>query len=93
MAGDPKQLGPVIKCSYASQMGYDVSMLERLMDNHPYKRDDDGKYNERFIMQLVRNYRSHSVILHVPNELFYDGVLEAFAPTGWSHQFIYSTHM
>lgn len=81
MAGDPKQLGPVIKCSMAIQMGYGLSMLERLMDNHPYKRHDDGKYNERYIMQLVRNYRSHSAILHVPNELFYDGILKPHAPT------------
>lgn len=84
MAGDPKQLGPVIKCSFANQMGYGMSMLERLMENHPYQRTEDGNYNSRYIMQLVRNYRSHSAILHVPNELFYDGSLKPCAAKGQS---------
>lgn len=29
---------------------------------------------------LVRNYRSHATLLAVPNQLFYDGRLEAAAP-------------
>lgn len=82
-AGDPKQLGPVIKCSLAQKMGYDVSMLERLMESGPYKKNSvSGDYDNRFILQLIRNYRSHPVILHVPNELFYECALKANAHAG-----------
>lgn len=82
-AGDPKQLGPVIKCSLAQKMGYDISMLERLMATDPYKKNlVNGEYDKRYIMQLIRNYRSHPVILHVPNELFYESTLTANAHTG-----------
>lgn len=58
-------------------------MLERLMSADPYKRHPEtNKFNERYIIQLVRNYRSHPVILTVPNDLFYDGVLLPQADKG-----------
>lgn len=46
------------------------------MSSAPYKRNEQtGQYNHQYIIQLVYNYRSHPVILHVPNEMFYEGSL------------------
>lgn len=48
-----------------------------------YKEDRrTGKYNQKYIVQLVKNYRSHKDILCVPNELFYKGNLVATASAG-----------
>lgn len=50
LAGDPMQLGPVIKSRLAMAYGLNVSMLERLMNRPVYLRDEDafgasGAYN------------------------------------------------
>lgn len=50
LAGDPMQLGPVIKSRLAMAYGLNVSMLERLMSRPVYLRDEDafgacGAYN------------------------------------------------
>lgn len=50
LAGDPMQLGPVIKSRLAMAYGLNVSMLERLMSRPAYLRDEDafgacGAYN------------------------------------------------
>lgn len=50
LAGDPMQLGPVIKSRLAMAYGLHVSMLERLMSRPVYLRDEDafgacGAYN------------------------------------------------
>jgi superfamily I DNA and/or RNA helicase len=55
-------------------------MMERLMKNSLYERhgqkDQDGLwYDPMMITELVRNYRSHPTIFHVPNQLFYNGDL------------------
>jgi hypothetical protein len=39
------------------------------------KNSEEGSYNERFITKLRRNFRSHELILELPNRLFYDGEL------------------
>lgn len=55
--------------------------MERLFKLPLYSpAEDTGRYNERFIVQLTKNYRSHDAILNIPNKLFYDGKLEAEAP-------------
>ena len=39
---------------------------------------DDGTsnaYDSRVVVKLVRNYRSHPDILHLPNNMFYNGEL------------------
>ncbi|XP_073325870.1 putative helicase mov-10-B.1 [Pagrus major] len=80
LAGDPKQLGPVITSRVAEDNGLGVSMLERLMrDIDLYKSDDTHGFNNHFITKLLRNYRSHPAILEIPNKLFYKGELQAFA--------------
>nr|XP_042700168.1 RNA helicase Mov10l1 isoform X1 [Chrysemys picta bellii] len=50
LAGDPMQLGPVIKSTLAMVYGLNISMLERLMSRSLYQRNEDtfgvyGSYN------------------------------------------------
>ncbi|XP_059188712.1 putative helicase mov-10-B.2 [Centropristis striata] len=80
LAGDPKQLGPIITSRVAEKHGLNVSLLERLMDNVKlYRPHETDGFNNRFVTKLLRNYRSHPAILKIPNELFYDGELQPFA--------------
>ncbi|XP_070766761.1 putative helicase mov-10-B.1 [Enoplosus armatus] len=79
LAGDPKQLGPIITSGMAQKHGMGVSLLERLMDINLYKSHETQGFNNRFITKLLRNYRSHPAILKIPNELFYKGELQPFA--------------
>nr|XP_022908608.1 putative helicase mov-10-B.1 [Onthophagus taurus] len=77
IAGDPQQLGPVCQSKVAERKGLSLSILERLMNMDLYQSDNEGKYDERFISMLKLNYRSHPFVLHVPNDLFYEGKLRA----------------
>ncbi|KAM3617817.1 uncharacterized protein V6R79_011507 [Siganus canaliculatus] len=80
LAGDPKQMGPVITCTTAVRHGLGVSLLERLMSDFDiYKSHETLGFNNRFITKLLRNYRSRPAILKIPNELFYEGELQAHA--------------
>ncbi|KAM7269280.1 hypothetical protein ACFE04_024777 [Oxalis oulophora] len=72
LAGDPKQLGPVIHSKNAENFGLGKSFLERLFEFDPYKNED-----ECYVTKLVRNYRCHPKILDLPSELFYNGELLA----------------
>ncbi|XP_041800816.1 putative helicase mov-10-B.1 [Chelmon rostratus] len=81
LAGDINQLGPVIMSKLAEKHGLGVSLLERLMrDINLYKLHETYGFNNRFVTKLLRNYRSHPALLKIPNELFYKGELQAFAP-------------
>ncbi|CAG8601345.1 12594_t:CDS:2 [Acaulospora colombiana] len=75
LAGDPKQLGPIIHSSIARNRSLGTSLIERLvnMDNSPYS------FDENFIhgVKLLKNYRSHPAILDFPNREFYEADLEA----------------
>nr|XP_046239070.1 putative helicase mov-10-B.1 isoform X2 [Scatophagus argus] len=81
LAGDPKQLGPILRSPLALQYGLGLSLLERLMtDNILYQKStDSGHFDSRFVTKLLRNYRSHAAILKIPNELFYENELQVFA--------------
>ena len=80
IAGDPKQLGPIVRSTTAIKGGLDISYLERLITTCPiYARDNNGNYNNNVITKLINCYRCHPAILKVPNDLFYDGDL---VPTG-----------
>ncbi|KAL4622450.1 putative helicase mov-10-B.1 isoform X1 [Arapaima gigas] len=81
LAGDPKQLGPILRSPLAIQNGLGLSVLERLMLHNPLyqKAQPTGVFEERFVTKLLRNYRSHPAILRIPNDLFYDGELQVFA--------------
>ncbi|XP_058712110.1 helicase MOV-10 isoform X2 [Poecile atricapillus] len=76
LAGDPKQLGPVLTSPLAIQHGLGTSLLERLMLHNPLYKKSSGGYNPQFITKLLWNYRSHEAILRIPNELFYENELK-----------------
>ena len=69
-----QQLGPVVKSVQAQYLGLKKSMIERLIKNFDlYSRQpDNGKYNEKYVIQLTKNYRSHPKIIEMSNILFYD---------------------
>uniref|UniRef100_A0A6J0V6P1 RNA helicase n=3 Tax=Pogona vitticeps TaxID=103695 RepID=A0A6J0V6P1_9SAUR len=84
LSGDPMQLGPIIKSSLATAYGLNISLLERLMGRSLYLRDEHafgafGSYNPLLITKLVKNYRSHSLLLTVSSRLFYHNELEVCA--------------
>ena len=74
MAGDPQQLGPIVVSPLARQYGLDISLLQRLMASPLYSRGARG-YDGRCITKLVRSFRSHPALLHLPAHLFYNGDL------------------
>uniref|UniRef100_A0A667WMC0 RNA helicase n=1 Tax=Myripristis murdjan TaxID=586833 RepID=A0A667WMC0_9TELE len=81
LAGDPQQLGPILRSPLALEYGLGLSLLERLMRTNPlyHKSSDSGHFDSRFVSKLLRNYRSHPAILKIPNELFYENELQVFA--------------
>lgn len=72
LAGDPMQLGPVIFSKDAESYGLGKSYLERLFECESYDSGD-----ENYVTKLIRNYRCHPEILHLPSTLFYEGELIA----------------
>ncbi|XP_039449832.1 putative helicase MOV-10 [Culex pipiens pallens] len=86
LAGDPKQLGPVIPYAYLNDTTHSVSLLERIADKGLYARDRcRGKYDPRVITQLRDNFRSHPTLLEFPNRAFYQGELRAKASPEKTH--------
>lgn len=86
LAGDPKQLGPVVRTEYLKQTVHNKSLLDRLMSQGIYKRHK-GQYNAFVITKLLDNHRSHEALIHYSNESFYDGELRACAApvlTDWA---------
>ncbi|KAM6108339.1 LOW QUALITY PROTEIN: helicase MOV-10 [Pterocles gutturalis] len=77
LAGDPRQLGPVLRSPLAIEHGLGTSLLERLMLHNPLYQRASGGYDPQFVTKLLWNYRSHEAILRIPNELFYDNELKA----------------
>ncbi|NWZ52354.1 SDE3 helicase, partial [Haliaeetus albicilla] len=77
LAGDPQQLGPVLRSPLAIKHGLGISLLERLMLHNPLYKKSSGGYDPQFVTKLLWNYRSHEAILKIPNELFYDSELKA----------------
>ena len=61
----------------AKCLGHEKSMMKRLMEFPVYKRRGNGEFNKKFVVQLVKNYRSLPELLEVPNKLFYEMKLEA----------------
>ncbi|KAJ1138600.1 hypothetical protein NDU88_004981 [Pleurodeles waltl] len=93
LAGDPKQLGPILRSPVAIKHGLDMSLLERLMtQNSLYQKTDSG-FNPVFVTKLLQNYRSHPAILKIPNDLFYDGELQECADEILSHSYCNWEHL
>ncbi|CAL1606225.1 unnamed protein product [Knipowitschia caucasica] len=72
LAGDAKQLGPIIRSPFALKFGMELSLLERLMTHCSLYQKTDDMFDNCYVTKLLRNYRSHPAILEIPNELFYD---------------------
>lgn len=77
LAGDPRQLGPIITSKLCKKHGMEVSYMERLVTKSPAYLPDmaSGEYPPDLVTLLVRNYRSHPNILSLPNKMFYDNKL------------------
>lgn len=79
LAGDPKQLGPIVISQIAKRSGFDKSLLERLSEHEYYlpvygpKKDC---FDPRFVTKLKKNYRSVPSVLGIYNKLFYNEELE-----------------
>lgn len=76
LAGDPKQLEPVVLSKQARLYGLNISYIVRLINKFPYARDPNGfpqtfGFDPRLVTKLLYNYRSLPEILHIYNELFY----------------------
>lgn len=83
LAGDPKQLPAVVKSEFAEKLGHKRSLMERLFEQPSYKPNPDtNNYDPNLIVQLIRNYRSHPIIINMPNQLFYSSKLIPMAPKG-----------
>ena len=92
LAGDPQQLGPIIRSPLAVKHGLATSLLERLLldqqpsaassslpSSSPYHRTASHAFPAQYITKLLLNYRSHPAILETPNRLFYNDELIASA--------------
>lgn len=87
LAGDPFQLGPVLQSRIAASYGLNISLLERLMSNPLYCRNEDkfsdhGCYDPLLVTKLVNNYRSHPAVLKLPSAVFYHDELIPCADEG-----------
>jgi helicase MOV-10 len=82
LAGDPKQLGPVVHHVHARELGLGLSYLDRLMELPIYARQS-GQYDATVLTKLTINHRSHPTLLEVPNKLFYDNELTVPLRPAW----------
>lgn len=76
LLGDPKQLGQIMRTHHSERYGFNISMMERVMQLEMYKFGDGG-YDPHFIVQLTDNFRSHHSILRYSNNQFYNSILNA----------------
>ncbi|KAJ3819685.1 RNA helicase [Lentinula raphanica] len=78
LAGDNKQLGPIVHSGLASHFGLRTSYLARIMDREIYDLDGRSNFGGRgiTITKLVKNFRSHPAILAFSNEHFYNRELQ-----------------
>ncbi|KAL7671107.1 hypothetical protein ACOME3_006016 [Neoechinorhynchus agilis] len=74
LAGDPCQLGSVIKCKEASEFGLNRSLMQRLMDQCPDVYSDERGY----FFTLNNTYRfSYPCLIQTPSRMFYKDRLVA----------------
>uniref|UniRef100_A0A8D8BLQ8 Helicase MOV-10 n=1 Tax=Culex pipiens TaxID=7175 RepID=A0A8D8BLQ8_CULPI len=86
LAGDPKQLGPVVSYDYLTDTTHSVSLLERIADKGLYAKNPlTGEYDPNVITLLRNNFRSHPALLELPNRMFYAGQLRAKASPDKTH--------
>jgi hypothetical protein len=84
LAGDPKQLGPIVTSDLCRRYGMSTSYMERLSKRSIYYKED-GQYPAELITKLVQNYRSHPAIIELPNKMFYENDLLCRGDTKCTH--------
>lgn len=82
LAGDPKQLGPVVMSMLSKNSGLGQSMLSRFINYPSYQKDlnifpEYNGYNPKVITHLINNYRSLPEIVKLFSGLFYETLLKA----------------
>lgn len=91
LSGDHKQLGPVLKSDTAADLGLQLSLMERLLNNcECYAVNENGNYDNSLQARLRRNYRSHPAIVKLYNHLYYNNELIAEAKMG---EFLYNNEL
>lgn len=65
-AGDHCQLPPTVKCQDALRQGLGISLMERIVSNHP-----------ECVVLLTTQYRMHEDIMRFSSEWFYKGMMKA----------------
>lgn len=87
LAGDEKQLGPVVARAELEDAKFGVSVFERLMRMKFYN-EEEAEFNRVLANKLNYNYRSLPTILHVYNGLFYDFTLNAMVTSGAQFEYL-----
>ncbi|RXW19457.1 hypothetical protein EST38_g6387 [Candolleomyces aberdarensis] len=87
LAGDDRQLGPVVNSPVASALGMKTSFLKRMMEREIYDLDRRDGVGGRgiTIVKLVKNFRSHPAILEFSNEQFYSSELRPCGNRALTH--------
>lgn len=83
LAGDHMQLGAEVHSAVASSLGLKVSLQERLLRHAIYQQSlaQSPHSGACCAIQLTKNYRSHQSLLAISSALFYNGSLQAYAPS------------
>ncbi|KAH9925156.1 AAA domain-containing protein [Fomitopsis serialis] len=88
LAGDIKQLGPVIHSSIGRDLGLRYSYMERLSNMPVY---DLSAYKGITITKLVKHFRSHPAIIAFSNRRFYANELLPCGDEAITHSMLRST--
>jgi len=85
--GDHKQLGSVVRNSYAVTMGLEISIQERM-----WKMLESSQHSGQptRCFALTKSYRAHPSILKLFNETVYGGVLQCYTKLSSVSQFLSS---
>lgn len=78
IAGDNKQLGPIVKSKRAEEFKLGVSLMDRLLMRECYRvNTDTGDYDRSVQTRLRMNFRSHPAIVKLYSGMYYNHNLEA----------------
>jgi helicase MOV-10 len=76
--GDPKQLSAIVHSPFSEKLGTNISIMERAMKLKPYQYDPLNGYDEKYIVQLTNNFRSHQSIIDFSSQSFYNSKLVSY---------------
>uniref|UniRef100_H3AI81 RNA helicase n=1 Tax=Latimeria chalumnae TaxID=7897 RepID=H3AI81_LATCH len=81
LSGKPSPIGPLLKIRQANQRQYNVATKHQ-NPGTDFPQQTDTCFTQTdphllvLVTKLVKNYRSHAVLLNLPSELFYDKELK-----------------